>query len=213
MASEEEVAEGEAENKVEDASDGHDFNDDTNNVPMNVMPKPHPHPALKLTDMPASNLALHSPSEQIVGTPFAIGSPPFEYPFPEPNATGPIASGSGSDSPPPPGPISALSLYSSASQSSLPSTSPAASFAIPSSNPPQSNYSPTHPKLLRSVSPPVPPGLVKKRQRWSLGLLGRRKSTKTSDKGHEIAASIDSFMEHQDQTTPGTGGSRSGASR
>lgn len=30
--------------------------------------------------------------------------------------------------------------------------------------------------------PPVPPGIVKRRQRWSLGLLGRKKSNRESKK-------------------------------
>jgi hypothetical protein len=55
-------------------------------------------------------------------------------------------------------------------------------------------YSPTHPKL-RPGNPPVPPALVKKRQRWSLNLLQRRSSSGSSTSAGPEAASDDTASE------------------
>lgn len=130
-----------------------------------------------------SDLTLHSPSSHIVGTPFATSSARFEYPFPEgPTTTEPhqatsltpplsfpsLASGSTF-----PGPTS-----SSSQPQSLATTPPSISRFSPPFSLELPNYSPTHPKM-RTGNPPVPPGLVKKRGRWSLGLL-RRRSTNGS---------------------------------
>ncbi|KAF8896536.1 hypothetical protein BD779DRAFT_1496395 [Infundibulicybe gibba] len=148
------------------------------------------------TDPPMSALSqisLHSPS-QIVGTPFTIDAPPFEYPFPD------------------------------TSDSSTPSTSPSQHFL--STTPPTTSsfstafsptapdiptYSPTHPKM-RAASPPVPPGLAKKRQRWSLGILSRRRSSSYgSDKSNGSNASSTSraaappLLSLRDLTPPITG--------
>ncbi|KAF8079305.1 hypothetical protein FPV67DRAFT_1444457 [Lyophyllum atratum] len=131
--------------------------------------------------LPLSDLALHSPSSQIVGTPFTTESR-FEYPFPD-------SSSSPSDAPSPsssviltpgfPSVCTSASFPSSSSQSLTLSSSPPSmtspfppTFPLPANLP---TYSSTHPKM-RAGDPPVPPGLVKKRQRWSLGLLRRRSS-------------------------------------
>jgi len=107
--------------------------------------------------MPSPNLSLHSPT-QIVGTPFALGPSKFEYPFPAPNSEGSPS-------------IPAQNNNNLSLEFPVPTTFP----------PPNSRYSPTHPKLRAVASnPPVPPGLVKKKHRWSFGLLTRRKSSKSS---------------------------------
>jgi hypothetical protein len=57
--------------------------------------------------------------------------------------------------------------------------------------PPQDmhSYSPTHPKM-RTGDPPVPPGLVKRRQRWSLGLpVTRRTESYESQNSEESVRS------------------------
>jgi hypothetical protein len=129
-----------------------------------------------------SDIVLHSPSN-IIGTPFATDSAPYEYPFPD-NAK---ATDGGENfrptssvaSPSLPSLSSRLSL--SMSSSSSPHLSSLSTTPPSMSSPPDipQRYSPTHPKL-RTGNPPVPPALVKKRQRWSLNLLRRRSSTSTS---------------------------------
>lgn len=129
------------------------------------------------------NVPLHSPSD-IIGTPFATDSAPYEYPFPDPSATtitdrdglpfsSPWTNLSHSSSFP--SLLSGSSFQVSSSSSTLPSLSTPPS--IMSHFPPDvpHTYSSTHPKL-RPINPPVPPALVKKRQRWSLDLLRRRSS-------------------------------------
>ncbi|KAJ3795856.1 hypothetical protein GGU11DRAFT_746688 [Lentinula aff. detonsa] len=121
--------------------------------------RPH---APTLSSMPVlSDLSLHSPSN-IVGTPFTVNSVPYEYPFP------PNAQSSDAIFPPltPPSLLSA-SLSLSGPTVALSTSSPF--------GPDARSYSPTHPKM-RPVDPPVPPGLVKKRQRWSLTLTRRENS-------------------------------------
>ncbi|KAJ3932212.1 MAG: hypothetical protein NXY57DRAFT_1004017 [Lentinula lateritia] len=113
--------------------------------------------------MPAlTDLSLHSPSN-IVGTPFTVNSAPFEYPFP-PNTT---QSSEGLFPPLTPPSLLSASLSLSGPTVAL-STSPPF-------GPDARSYSPTHPKM-RTVDPPVPPGLAKKRQRWSLTLARRESS-------------------------------------
>ncbi|KAJ7281640.1 hypothetical protein C8J57DRAFT_79867 [Mycena rebaudengoi] len=142
------------------------------------MPPPiTPPSASHITDL--ADLSLHSPS-QIVGTPFSdTNSARFEYPFPDKSASSspelystnsvPLISPTFSSISPP---SSSLAIMS-ASQPQLVLNSPPSSLHhFPASFPPPPdlpNYSPTHPKM-RTVNPPVPPALVKRRQRWSLGL-------------------------------------------
>lgn len=148
------------------------------------MPPPSPESisnrpkSLNLDDIP-----LHSPSSQIVGTPFANDNTRFEYPFPDTNQ---ISSSESS---------SATSDFSG----SVPSTSPSTSFQTLSSSsqiltqlsfPPLSHhptYNITHPKMKVQTNPPVPPNLVKRRLRWSLKMLGRRKSST----GSQLSATSD----------------------
>ena len=142
--------------------------------------------SLKLDDIP-----LNSPSSQIVGTPFANDSTRFEYPFPDTNQN------CSSDS-------AASDLSSDISASgSVPSSSPSTSFPTLASSsqiltqlsfPPPSHhptYSITHPKMKLQTNPPIPPNLVKRRLRWSLKLLGRRKSSTGSQ---QSTTSDDSVM-------------------
>ncbi|KAJ7672676.1 hypothetical protein B0H17DRAFT_182182 [Mycena rosella] len=138
-----------------------------------------------------AELTLHSPSSMIVGTPFSdANSTRFEYPFPDKASSSPeLPSG---NSPPhhsptfssiSPSPSS--SALVSASQPQLALVTPPTLHHYPASFPPPPdipNYSPTHPKM-RAVDPPVPPALVKRRQRWTLGLglgsLSRKISLRT----------------------------------
>ncbi|KAK0470254.1 uncharacterized protein EV420DRAFT_1499353 [Desarmillaria tabescens] len=117
--------------------------------------------SLKLTTtaltMPVgqTELTLHSPST-IIGTPFDVESPRFEYPFPESSSR----------------PTETLhSLVSAASSIS----------SLASLQSPLNHITPIHlpqpdiPALLpvrtkvRTETIPIPPGLVEKRHRWSLG--------------------------------------------
>lgn len=125
----------------------------------------------------------------IVGTPFSdSNSTRFEYPFPD--------KASSSNSPEPSNSSPLLNSPTFSSLSSSPSSSALATASqpqlvlnapplqhFPASFPPPPdlpNYSPTHPKM-RAVNPPVPPALVKRRQRWTLGLgsLTRKISLRT----------------------------------
>ena len=121
--------------------------------------------SINLDDIP-----LNSPSSQIVGTPFAIDNTRFEYPFPDTNQN--CSSGSSSTT----------SDFSGSVPSSSSSTSFPTSLQILTqlSFPPTSHYPSyniTHPKMKVQANPPIPPNLVKRRLRWSLKLLGRRKSS------------------------------------
>ncbi|PFH53041.1 hypothetical protein AMATHDRAFT_1477 [Amanita thiersii Skay4041] len=133
-----------------------------------------------------SNLTLHSPS-RIIGTPFATSSTRFEYPFPDPSSDSPSPSLSAS-------PASSPGSYSSHGSPSIGGIS--ITLNLPLSLPPSAQFhqsialigssvqmtstgnpsyhSPTHPKLRMKSPPPIPPTLIKKRNRWSMGLLGRR---------------------------------------
>jgi hypothetical protein len=164
-----------------------------------------------------TDLALHSPS-QIVGTPFAVNSTPFEYPFPETNSTStphalpvacslPTLSYNLSQAPFSPSAASSVPLLSSSSPVHLSSPSPPSMQHYPTSFPPPQDmpaYSPTHPKM-RTGNPPVPPGLVKKRQRWSLSLLSSHrsenyKSQKSDESGRgsrSRLSSSDLYLDHE----------------
>ena len=130
--------------------------------PITNRPKP-----IKLDDIP-----LNSPSSQIVGTPFANDNTRFEYPFPDTNQNCTCGSSSGASD------LSA-SAPSSSSSTSFPTLSSSQiltqlSFPPPSHHP---AYSTAHPKMKVPANPPIPPNLVKRRLRWSLRSLGRRKSS------------------------------------
>lgn len=160
-----------------------------------------------------ADLTLHSPSSMIVGTPFSddINSTRFEYPF----STSSSQELPSNHSPPQNSPTFS-SLSSSPSSSALVSASqpqlvlnaPPTLQHYPASFPPPTdlpNYSPTHPKM-RAVDPPVPPALVKRRQRFTRTLesLTRKLSLRSgsaptgpvspggteSDPGHRRAMSI-----------------------
>ncbi|KAF8813409.1 hypothetical protein BYT27DRAFT_7084257 [Phlegmacium glaucopus] len=118
------------------------------------------------------NLPLHSPS-QIVGTPFANDNTRFEYPFPETNRT----CSSGSD---PPTPGFSSPTTSSPSSGSFPTLSTSSQLLTQLSFPPSSHYpshNATHPKMKVQANPPIPPNLIKRRLKWGLNLLGRRRSS------------------------------------
>ncbi|KAJ7077839.1 hypothetical protein B0H15DRAFT_954841 [Mycena belliarum] len=176
-------------------------------------PSPPPPPTRPPTMMPLltnlADLALHSPSSMIVGTPFSdANATRFEYPFPDksstssspelPMSTSPHHSPAFSNFSPSP----SSSGIGSASQPQLVLNAPPlqhfpASFPPPADLP---NYSPTHPKL-RTVDPPVPPALVKRRLRWTLGLgsLSRRISMRTGSAptGSVSPGTPDSEMGHR----------------
>ncbi|KAF9457855.1 hypothetical protein BDZ94DRAFT_1272109 [Collybia nuda] len=145
-------------------------------------------PQHSLLQMPGpmnlTDLTLHSPSSQIVGTPFATNSTRFEYPFPVgSSATETHQANSLTSSPSFPSLVSGSTFPGTSSSSSSPqslATTPPSlsqfSTVFPLELP---NYSPTHPKM-RTGNPPVPPGLVKKRGRWSFGLLRRRSSNSSN---------------------------------
>ncbi|KAF8639422.1 hypothetical protein AX17_001512 [Amanita inopinata Kibby_2008] len=139
-----------------------------------------------------SHLVLHSPS-RIIGTPFATSSTRFEYPFPDCMSGNPSSPPNAS---PASSPGSSITTTSCGSPSSLGgisftlnlplSLSPSAQFhqsiALIAPRPSMGNggsnhrcHSPTHPKLCLKTPPPVPPTLIKKRNRWSVGSLGWRK--------------------------------------
>ncbi|KAJ6581408.1 hypothetical protein B0H19DRAFT_1115053 [Mycena capillaripes] len=137
-----------------------------------------------------ADLTLNSPSSMIVGTPFSDNNTRFEYPFPD-NKTSTSNSPEMSSKTPPQNSPTFSSLSSSPSSSALVSASqpqlvlnsPPTLQHYPASFPPPSelpSYSPTHPKM-RAVDPPVPPALVKRRQRFTLGLgaLSRKLSLRS----------------------------------
>ncbi|KAJ6518710.1 hypothetical protein C8R45DRAFT_949011 [Mycena sanguinolenta] len=157
-----------------------------------TLPKGTP-PTTPLSMPNLADLTLHSPSSMIVGTPFSDAhSTRFEYPFPAEKASSSSSPELPSHTPPQISPtFSSLSsspsssVLVSASQPQLALNSPptlqhfAASFPPPSELP---SYSPTHPKM-RAVDPPVPPALVKRRQRFTLGLSLEKLSRKLSLRG------------------------------
>ena len=147
-----------------------------------------------------SRLTLHSPSH-IVGTPFATSSTRYEYPFPD-------TPGSSLSSPASsPGSSSTTTSHASFSQVSFsfnlprslpssaqfhrsitllstPSTAPASGAAV-------NHPAPAHPKLRLQGPPPIPPTLIKKRHRWTLGYLGRKRDSppRADDDGSSSDAS------------------------
>jgi len=137
-----------------------------------------------------ADLTLHSPSSMIVGTPFSdIHSTRFEYPFPGDKGSTSSSPELPTHTPPQTSPTFS-SLSSSPSSAVLVSTSqpqlalkaPPTLQHYPASFPPPSelpSYSPTHPKM-RAVDPPVPPALVKRRQRFTLNLGLEKLSRKLS---------------------------------
>ncbi|KAF8703628.1 hypothetical protein AX14_014189 [Amanita brunnescens Koide BX004] len=145
-----------------------------------------------------SRLALHSPSH-IVGTPFATSSTRYEYPFPDctTSSLSSPASSPGSSS-------TSHSSYSQVSFSfnlplSLPQSAQfhrsitlvASPSAVPTSGAPANHPSPTHPKLRLQGPPPIPPTLIKKRHRWTLGCLARKRDSplRADDDGSSSDAS------------------------
>ncbi|KAJ6621390.1 hypothetical protein B0H10DRAFT_2215312 [Mycena sp. CBHHK59/15] len=170
----------------------HPETDETSTTQSNITP-----PITPLSTMPPltnlTDLALHSPSQVIVGTPFSdINSTRFEYPFPDKASTSSSPEPFMNNSPPLNSPtFSSLSASPSSSaiisssQSQLTLNTPPTLQHFPASFPPPldlPNYSLTHPKM-RTFNPPVPPSLVKKRQRWTLGLgsLGRKLSLRSGN--------------------------------
>ncbi|KAK7030697.1 hypothetical protein R3P38DRAFT_868649 [Favolaschia claudopus] len=151
-------------------------------------PKPRTPPPVTPMSLPnLADLALHSPSSMIVGTPFSdIHSTRFEYPFPEDKPSS-SASELRSHTPPQTSPtFSSLSsspsssAIVSASQPQLALNAPPALHHFPASFPPPSELpSYSHPKM-RTVEPPVPPALVKRRQRFTLGLSLEKLTRKLS---------------------------------
>ncbi|KAG7444756.1 uncharacterized protein BT62DRAFT_933806 [Guyanagaster necrorhizus] len=98
-----------------------------------------------------TELRLHSPSE-IIGTPFDIESPRFEYPFPEPSSS----------------PAEPLNCLASAASSISSLQSPLNHItAIHLPQPDIPSFVPVRTKV-RTETIPIPPGLVEKRHRWSL---------------------------------------------
>ncbi|TFL03989.1 hypothetical protein BDV98DRAFT_563374 [Pterulicium gracile] len=128
-------------------------------------------------------LATHetTDTDDFVGTPFGYTSSPFEYPFPDPTG-----STSPSDFP-----ASPPSVF--VTRSPL----PAPPYTIAAIPPRPRSPTLTHPKL-RSASPPVPPSLVRKRARYSLGQLTRRRSGSV-DSGYSAvsSASTSSFSDRK----------------
>ncbi|KAG6809894.1 hypothetical protein H0H92_014213 [Tricholoma furcatifolium] len=150
--------------------------DDKDTVEPNVIGKTTTSIAITTHELPMTTAdpLFHSPSA-IVGTPFTSDSR-FEYPFPkagDPSSAMILSSSFPSIAPVVPvttDPVHPLHGLSSA-PASITSFPP---IFIPTNLPP---YALTHPKM-RATPPPVPPGLAKKRQRWSLALpiLRRRNS-------------------------------------
>ncbi|PPQ79105.1 hypothetical protein CVT25_002898 [Psilocybe cyanescens] len=139
-----------------------------------------------------SDIILHSPS-QIVGTPYAINSTRFEYPFPDTVST------HSSGSPPTSSPMNSVLSPPVASGSSFPVISTSASssqissptFFYPISSSNISSYNSAHPKLRTQTNPPIPPSLARKRTRWSLNLIGRRKSSSAGSQSSATSATSD----------------------
>ena len=126
-------------------------------------------PSSSSRPMPSiEHLSFHSPSSDIIGTPFDTNSSPFEYPFPD-------TSDSGSPSSPQLPSPTFVSLASEASASRITARRP----SLPAPTLTFPDHSATHPKML-VTNPPVPPSLLKKGQRWSLNLKGRRKNSATA---------------------------------
>ena len=140
------------------------------------------------------DIPLHSPSSEIVCTPFAIDTR-FEYPFPD------ISQNCGSGS------SSATSDFFNPAPSTSPSSN---SFPILSTSPQLSflSYNATHPKMKIQANPPIPPNLIKRHLRRTLNLLVRRRSSgsnqqSTTSDGSAMANNVDE-PEQQALTPPGS---------
>ncbi|KAK0214062.1 hypothetical protein IW262DRAFT_1408355 [Armillaria fumosa] len=141
--------------------------------------------AVIVPTMPAgqTGLTLHSPS-QIIGTPFDVESPRFEYPFPESSSS----------------PKEPLSNIASAASS------------ISSLQSPLNHITPIHllqpdiPVLqpartkVRTEMIPIPPGLVEKRHRWS---IGERKTSDDSSKRDQVSERDDTQSELRQPNSSG----------
>ena len=152
--------------------------DDMSSLPPSAESITHRPKPINLDDIP-----LNSPSSQIVGTPFANDNTRFEYPFPDSNQN--CSSGSS-----PAASDLSGSAPSSSSSTSFPTLSTSSQVLTQLSFPPPSHhpsYNTTHPKLKVQANPPIPPNLVKRRLRWSLKLLGRRRSST----GSQLSATSD----------------------
>ncbi|KAF8960007.1 hypothetical protein BDZ97DRAFT_1760979 [Flammula alnicola] len=139
-------------------------------------PPPHPSPPIsapplsKLTMPPLadlSDLILHSPSSQIVGTPFATNSTRFEYPFPDASTTTPSSSGGSVSGSPPPllsgPPLRSPSLFAGsgtsitlASSSTLASRSSFPPISTTTSSPSTAHLMLTYPAHLPGELLPMP---------------------------------------------------------
>ncbi|KAG5644954.1 hypothetical protein DXG03_007324 [Asterophora parasitica] len=118
----------------------------------------------------ATAVDFHSQSDSILAasTPFTTESR-FEYPFPDTRSSSSPSNPSSSSN--------SGSFVGSSSQTLSTLTSPP---SITTQFPPLNIslvYSSKHPKMRAPANPPVPPSLMKKAQRWSLGLLRRRNSS------------------------------------
>jgi hypothetical protein len=163
-----------------------------------------------------TDLILHSPSSQIVGTPFATDSTRFEYPFPDTAAAEPSAS----PSPPPSNaflaaiaqndpvlPKMGKPFHSHAAPSAVPSTTTSsptgnslASYGLPHSEI-NVSYNPAHPKLKKNANPPIPPSLAKKSKKWSLNLMGRRRSSSGQSSASAGTAMLSEFSSNLSSPT------------
>ena len=117
---------------------------------------------------------------QLVGTPYATDSTKFEYPFPEDPSSYSLSSSTHASLTPP---LTSGSTFPTISASASPSlTLPGLiqpwewSSSSSSTTSSTSSFTPVHPKLKPPSHPPIPPSLVKKRPKWSMNIMGRRKS-------------------------------------
>lgn len=146
-------------------------NDDTKTATPSTSTRIHsrspPPGTLNMTGLRTTlpDIALNSPSTNIIGTPYAhtTSNTPFEYPFPETSPDAP-------SSPP--------------SHPSYRPGSPHGNFHPPPHppatdiHPPGSGFNLIHPKPRAAAPaspPPMPPSLKKKR--WTLNILGRRRTS------------------------------------
>ncbi|GLB43720.1 hypothetical protein LshimejAT787_1402320 [Lyophyllum shimeji] len=161
------------------------------NVLHDSSPEQHMRSPPLAVSMPRPDDAFHSPSSQFVGTPFTTESR-FEYPFPDISSTRDASSTTLNASLPSLS-LSASPAFPSSSSShflSLSSSPPSTITKFPPTFLPadRPSYSPKHPKM-RLADAPVPPGLAKKRQRWSRNLLRRRSSSGSSSQGSPASES------------------------
>ncbi|TFK22756.1 hypothetical protein FA15DRAFT_671187 [Coprinopsis marcescibilis] len=157
-----------------------------------LTPSSAPSTPLRIPEMASlSNIILHSPSSQIVGTPFATNCTPFEYPFPSEYGKGFFSSQASTLSsmmqPPSPSCSPPFSNFSTTSCTlSHPTNTMALSLSMAAPTELSFPQVPlTHPKM-RMTPPPVPPGLMKRRK----------------DKFQIKMASADFSMPQMKQTVP-----------